>query len=54
MAKNGRVPIGGGVRCDEVKALERIIDHLKSNVHNAAECEAKSKMLWEKKSEKHP
>lgn len=33
VAKNGTVPIASGVRADGVKSLERIIDHIDSNVH---------------------
>lgn len=53
-ARNGQVPMADGVRCDEAKAIDRIIDHLSSEVHAAAERADKAKKLWERQSDEHP
>lgn len=54
VAKNGTIPIVTGVRADCAEKLKRIIDHLDSAVHKAAEDAKKSAELWEQQSDKHP
>lgn len=53
-SRNGTVPIADGVRCDEKKALERIVDHLQGDVHEIAVRAGKAKKLWAEQSDKHP
>ena len=54
VARNGQVPIADGVRCDGKQELQRIIDHLKGDVHDAAVKADQAKKLWESQSDKHP
>ena len=53
-AKNGQVPIADGIRCDGIKALQRVVDHLLGNVHAGAVHAEKNKKEWEKQSDNHP
>lgn len=53
-SRNGQVPMADGVRSDGKKELKRIIDHLKSDGHNAAVCAEESQKLWLSQSDKHP
>jgi hypothetical protein len=53
-SKNGRVPIADGVRYDGQKELERIIDHLKTEAHKAADNLDKMQQKWMAQSDQHP
>jgi len=53
-ARNGTVPISDGVRCDETKAIERVIEHMKGEVHSAAERAQIAKDAWNAQSDSHP
>lgn len=53
-ARNGTVPIADGIRCDERKAIQRVIDHVKSEVHAAAERAQAMKAAWDSQSDSHP
>ena len=53
-ARNGRVPIADGIRCDRLKAVQRVVDHILGSVHSAAVLADKTKNEWEKKSDDHP
>jgi len=53
-SKNGRVPIADGVRCEGKERLERIIDHLKSEVHLAASRLDCMQEKWMANSSQHP
>lgn len=53
-ARNGTVPIADGIRCDERKAIQRVIDHMKSEVHAAAERAQTMKIAWDSQNDSHP
>lgn len=54
LARNGQVPMADGVRCDGKKELERIIDHLKGDVHDGTKKADDARRLWEAQSDRHP
>ncbi|ESO00140.1 hypothetical protein HELRODRAFT_184362 [Helobdella robusta] len=49
-ARNGTVPIADGVRCDGMQQLQRIIDHLKVDVHNDSVTKTLSAWSWPSRS----
>uniref|UniRef100_A0A2S2QDI7 Uncharacterized protein n=1 Tax=Sipha flava TaxID=143950 RepID=A0A2S2QDI7_9HEMI len=53
-SKNGTIPIADGVRCDSQNKLERIIDHLTTEAHNAATNLDQMQMKWMEQSDEHP
>lgn len=53
-SKNGNVPLAEGIRIDGNLKLQRIIDHLESQVHSAASEAKKASDLWKQQSDKHP
>lgn len=53
-ARNGTVPVADGVRCDGTKELQRIIDHVKGNVHAGAQQADTARKQWTAQSDKHP
>lgn len=53
-ARNGTVPIADGIRCDERKAIQTVIDHMKSEVHTAAERAQTMKVAWNAQKDSHP
>jgi len=53
-ARNGTAPIVDGFRCDETKAIEHVIDHMKGEVHPSAERAQIAKDTWTAQSDSHP
>ena len=53
-SRNGIVYLAHGVRCDSMEKLVKIVDHFKSNAHQAAVDAKKFKELWKKQSLSHP
>ncbi|KAL4148449.1 hypothetical protein QTP88_002689 [Uroleucon formosanum] len=53
-SKNGTIPIADGVRCDSQNKLERIIDHLTTEAHNAATNLDQMQIKWMEQSDEHP
>lgn len=53
-SRRGVVPLADGVRCDSKQAIERLIDHLKSEVHATAERAQRDKDAWKVQSDSHP
>lgn len=53
-SKYGTRAIADGVRCDNQNKLERIIDHLKTEAHNAAKNLDQMQTKWIAQSDEHP
>ena len=54
VSRKGVVPLADGARCDSKQGIERLIDHLKSEVHAAAERAQHDKDAWKVQSDSHP
>ena len=53
-SRHGVVYIAHGVRCDLEEKLKNIIDHLHSEIHQAALDAKKYKELWDRQDQNHP
>ena len=53
-SRNGIVYLAHGVRCDSEEKRIKIIDHFRSNAHQAAVDASNFKELWDKQSLSHP
>ena len=53
-SRHGVVYIAHGVRCDSEEKLKNIIDHLHSEIHQAALDAKKYKELWDRQDQNHP
>ena len=53
-SKNGTCPLASGIRADERKRIEMVIDHLFSQCHSAVTEHQRLEKLYDMQSEKHP